>query len=156
MKLSEFSCTKGPVARLGADVEPEGTKGLFPVIVSVAVLTQTDAWPAAPHLLWTARNSCTGEEHSPAHSPSLHWHCITRLPATRCGIPWDAAGAGPALNCGVPTLSMSPREAAQWDRRLFPHSEATFPLSSAAHQFFSFSWSQLSSFHPSHVGFSVL
>lgn len=144
------------MARLGADVEPERTKGLFPVVVSVAVLTQTDAWPAAPHLLWTARNSRTGEEHSPARSPSLHWHCITRLPATRCGIPWDAAGAGPALNCGVPTLSMSPREAAQWDRSLFPHSEATFPLSSAAHQFFSFSWSQLSSFHPSHVGFSVL
>lgn len=154
MKLPEFSCAKGPVARLGADVETQGTKGLFPV--SVAVLTQADAWPAAPHLLWTAQNSHIGKEHSPACFPSLNWHCITRLSATGCGILWDAAGAGASSDCGVPTLSVNPRDAAQWDGSFFPHSEATFPLSSAAHQFFSFTGSQLSFFHPSHVGFSVL
>lgn len=153
MKLFEFSCTKGPVARLGADVETQGTKGLFPVGVSVA-----DAWPAAPHLLWTAQDSHTGKEHSPACLPSLHWLCITRLAATgtACDIVCDAAGAGASSGCGVPTLSVNLREAAQWVRRLFPHSEAIFPLSSAAHQFFSFSWSQLSFLHPPHVGFSVL
>lgn len=139
------------MARLGADGETQGTKGLFPVGVSVAGLTQDDNLVCCSSPALDSLDQPHRQRESPASLPSLHWHCITRLSATGCGILWDAAG-----NCGVPTLSVNPREAAQWDRSLFPHSEAAFPLSSAAHQFFSFSWSQLSPFHSSHIGFAVL
>lgn len=117
MNLSEFSCTKGPVARLGADVETQETKGLFPVGVSVAALTQANTWPPAPHLLWTAQNSCTGKEHSPA---SLHWHCLTRLSATGCGIPWDAAGAGTSSGLWCPNSHCEPQGSSTVGQESFP------------------------------------